>query len=426
MEGSIISSANEKASGEAPRSCACAAVMYELDALFFSLCIGGFPYGSPHRLYANEHSEVLSVKHWRLCSSREMGYTINPSGSIISSTNEKASGEAPISCACAAVMYKFVISSSFVFLFAFVMPKLNITRASCTVTMEEYTNFVGDFQIPSCYELVRPDSHHTALDIPSGYIVLYLSLFTVGNFPYRTYGGEPTWSLFRFCVLGSVGDWLTFQKCLGHSIPSIFKTLTFSIPGWKSKFIIVYEGLFSDQHPSLVTSFRHGLGTFNFPLPSEPFDIVLQSQMTLKNFLYFLGDCSAIVVAVPNSGPLSIRSPDIIVVNLFDEDVEMLAAGLDDENVEAPPLRVQSTSVAAHDVQRRAMLVPALINPSSKRKEVVVSPSCGSKRRRSESLGGGPSPVFMGRHVGFRGPLASSEETGEIYPFFQRCLFYFL
>nr|GEX49735.1 hypothetical protein [Tanacetum cinerariifolium] len=63
------------------------------------------------------------------------------------------------------------------------------------------------------------------------------------------------------------------------------------------------------------------------------------------------------------------------------------------------------------------MHVLALANPSSKDKEVMVSPPCSLKTSRSESLGGGPSHVFMGRRIGFRGPLASSQETKEIDPF---------
>ncbi|GKA77711.1 hypothetical protein Tco_0784248 [Tanacetum coccineum] len=59
----------------------------------------------------------------------------------------------------------------------------------------------------------------------------------------------------------------------------------------------------------------------------------------------------------------------------------------------------------------------ALADPSSIGKEVIVSPYYGSNRRRSEPLGGGSYHEFVGRHIGFHGPLASSEEIGEIDPF---------
>ncbi|GJS28707.1 hypothetical protein Tco_0489327 [Tanacetum coccineum] len=169
-------------------------------------------------------------------------------------------------------------------------------------------------------------------------------------------------------------------------------------PGWKSKFIFVHEGLFSEQHSGLVTSLRHGLGTFSFPLFSETFDVVLRSrllhypfevqmfpdpvlylagyswegspmhltilvdghEMTLRDFLYFPGNRSVTLAADPNSTPLSVGSLGILVVDLSDGDVEMLMA----------------------------ITAPALANPSSKGKEVMVSPPYGSKRIRSESLGG--------------------------------------
>ncbi|GJS50423.1 hypothetical protein Tco_0623785 [Tanacetum coccineum] len=53
-------------------------------------------------------------------------------------------------------------------------------------------------------------------------------------------------------------------------------------------------------------------------------------------------------------------------------------------------------------------------------KEVVVSSSYGSKRKRLESSGGsGPSPIFIGRRTRFLGPLASSKDTREVDPFLQ-------
>ncbi|GJV15108.1 hypothetical protein Tco_1360431 [Tanacetum coccineum] len=58
----------------------------------------------------------------------------------------------------------------FVFCFAFIMPKLGIANATCTVTREEYTGFVDKFHIPSCYDHVLPHSYHIALDIRPGYV----------------------------------------------------------------------------------------------------------------------------------------------------------------------------------------------------------------------------------------------------------------
>ncbi|GJY68461.1 hypothetical protein Tco_0471443 [Tanacetum coccineum] len=113
-------------------------------------------------------------------------------------------------------------------------------------------------------------------------------------------------------------------------------------------------------------------------------------DMTLRDFLHFLRNRLVTVAAILDSTPLSVRSLGVPVVDLSDEDVEMQAAGSANVNVIAIP----------HHAYK-----------------VIVSPSCGSKRRRSEPLGGGSYHMFVGRHIGFHGPLASSEETGEIDPF---------
>ncbi|GJV66490.1 hypothetical protein Tco_1481999 [Tanacetum coccineum] len=338
-----------------------------------SLHIRGFPYGITSGLYANEHSEVLFVQHRRLDPGRKMGYTIKP-------------------------------------------PSL-----MCYVDLSQHkasdSTFSIGFHIPSCYDPVRPDSHHTTLDVSSGYVFLYLSLFTVGNFrlpfndflSFKAYEGEPTLPPFRsLCSLGSVGDWLTFQKRRVNSIPFVFKPST------------------------------HGLGTFSFPLPLGPFDVVLWSrllrypfeiqsftepvlylarlacswegypmhptilvdghEMTLRDFLHFPRNRSVTVAAVPDSTPLSVGRFGILAVDLSDEDVEMLATDPADENVEATAPRASSTSMR--------LWFPHLV----------------ARRGEDLSLWGVLSLMFMGRHIGLRDPLASSEETGEVDPFLPGCL----
>ncbi|GJZ72152.1 hypothetical protein Tco_0636003 [Tanacetum coccineum] len=200
-----------------------------------------------------------------------------------------------------------------------------------------------------------------------------------------------------------------------------------SVLGWKFKFIFVREGLFYDRHPGLVTCFRHGLGTFSFPFLLEPFDVALRScllrypveaQTYLEPILYLDGlPCSwegspmhsNILVDGHDSTPLFVGRPDIHVVNLSDEEIEMQADGSAGADVDIPSPCV-----------RRAMPAPILVNFSPKRKEVMVSSSYGSKRKRLESSGGsGPSPIFIGRRTIFLSPLASSRDTREADPFLQ-------
>ncbi|GJU41521.1 hypothetical protein Tco_1194478 [Tanacetum coccineum] len=52
-----------------------------------------------------------------------------------------------------------------------------------------------------------------------------------------------------------------------------------NINHWKTKFIFVKETLILEACPDLITSFRHGLVTFNFPYPDEPFDEVLRDRL---------------------------------------------------------------------------------------------------------------------------------------------------
>ncbi|GJZ07330.1 hypothetical protein Tco_0541123 [Tanacetum coccineum] len=212
----------------------------------------------------------------------------------------------------------FFLLSLFSSLFA--MPKRGIKYITCTVTREEYAEFLDRFMIPSSYGSILPCPNQTTSDVPPGYAVLYLSHFLLGNFwlplntflldvleffcchiyflnPFRdmclssfvvacrAYGGEPTLSLFRsLFTLAPVGDWVNFQKHPGDSIPSIFAPSMLHISDWKSKFIFVCVDLFADQNPSLVTLYKHSLGSFSFPFPSEPFDMTLRSRLMCYPF----------------------------------------------------------------------------------------------------------------------------------------------
>ncbi|GKC51343.1 inactive leucine-rich repeat receptor-like serine/threonine-protein kinase, partial [Tanacetum coccineum] len=125
----MISSANRRASAEAPISRPCAALGALLDsseALSFSEARGSILFRlqcvladslavALSGLYANEHSEVLCVRHRRLGSGREMGYTyvgkvppLNQSGlKYLNLSNNQLSGEIPAT----PVLEKFNVTS---------------------------------------------------------------------------------------------------------------------------------------------------------------------------------------------------------------------------------------------------------------------------------------------------------------------------
>ncbi|GKD52333.1 hypothetical protein Tco_1281309 [Tanacetum coccineum] len=156
------------------------------------------------------------------------------------------------------------------------MPKRGGACITCTVTREEYIEFLDRFMIPSCYNPVLPRPDQTAFDTPPSYVALYLSLFSFGNFllplnkffldvleffrcyisllnPFgairlssfavacRAYGGVPTLPLFRsLFTLGPSGDWVTFQKRSEDSVPLIVTASMLHVPDWKSNFIFSY------------------------------------------------------------------------------------------------------------------------------------------------------------------------------------------
>ncbi|GJT16667.1 retrovirus-related pol polyprotein from transposon TNT 1-94 [Tanacetum coccineum] len=170
----------------------------------------------------------------------------------------------------------------------------------------------------------------------------------------RAYGGEPTLSLFR----------------------SMF-TLGYA-RDW-----LTFQKRVGNSHPGLVTPFRHRPGTLSFPFPVEPFDVFLQSRLLrypieFRTFLEhddsgrlpsILGVHPVSVVVVPAGAPLLVGSPDVVLLIFHGK---MLRSSL--------PIWV--------------LVLPLLM------------------------LGGVPSLVFVGRHIGFISPLASSEEGEDADPFF--------
>ncbi|GKB23962.1 hypothetical protein Tco_0863363 [Tanacetum coccineum] len=234
------------------------------------------------------------------------------------------------------------------------MPRLRISNATCTVTREEYTSFIDRFHIPSCYDPVLPRSHRTALDALPSYVVLYLSLFIVGNFQL------PLDKIFLKV--------LDFFKC--HiSLLTPFGTVCLS------SFVVACrayggEPTLSLFRPLWLTPFSHGLEpilylvglTYSWERSPIHLTILVDGHgMTLRDFFHFPRNRSVTIVVVSDSVPLSIGSPDVPAINLLDIDIKIQVSGSVDADVDLP----------------------------SARKEVMVSPSCGSK-------GKGLSPQVVG------------------------------
>ncbi|GJU80668.1 hypothetical protein Tco_1283033, partial [Tanacetum coccineum] len=159
------------------------------------------------------------------------------------------------------------------------MSKRSLATVTCLLAQNDLVDFVEEYGIPWCYDPKLPESHQTVLDALKGYIPLVARVTTFAVVC-KAYGGEASVPLFRaFLTVGPAGDWLTFQKRHGSSIPTLFGNSMSNIPSWKSEFIFVKETLISDLRPGLITNFRHGQGSFAYPYPTEPFDEALWNHL---------------------------------------------------------------------------------------------------------------------------------------------------
>ncbi|GJZ76060.1 hypothetical protein Tco_0640525 [Tanacetum coccineum] len=227
---------------------------------------------------------------------------------------------------------RFVALIFFLFCFSLsVMLKLEIASSTCTVTGEEYAKFVDRFLIPSCYDPILYGSDRTALD------ALPVAC--------RAYGGEPTLSLFRsLFALGHHPGTLSFPfPAEPYDVPLQSSLSRYPIKFWTFLEHILYLA-------GLACSWE------GFPLHSAI--LIDGREMTLKDFLQFLGNHPVSVFVVPASAPLSVGSPNIVV---------------------------------------GAMPVFAPVSLFPKGKEIMGSSAGGSKRKRLRfSVDRASSPVFLG------------------------------
>ncbi|GJV29553.1 hypothetical protein Tco_1386001 [Tanacetum coccineum] len=208
----------------------------------------------------------------------------------------------------------------------------------------DYTSFIEEFHIPSCYEPL----------LPANYAVLYLSLYTVG--------------IFR----------LPFNKFY-LEVLNFFK-LPISL---LTPFDVIRLSSFADACKA------YG-GTFSFPFPSGTPDMVLRSRL--------------------------LRYP--IEAQIFPETI-LYPAGLAYSWVGSPQHLV--ILVDGHDYlhfpRGRHVTIVAVSDSNPLfvgNPDVPVVDLPGGPK---SAEGGATSPIFVGRRIGFLGPLAGSKETGEVDPF---------
>ncbi|GJU20394.1 hypothetical protein Tco_1153736 [Tanacetum coccineum] len=143
--------------------------------------------------------------------------------------------------------------------------------------------------------------------------------------------------------------------------------------------------LYANEHPKCYV---YNIGGYALTVrwgtsSSPPSLMVYGGEPTLPLFtsLFTLRNRSVTIAAVPDSTPLSVGSPDIPTINTSDEDIEMQVAGVG-VGISFP--RVKGVGMAARSAPRRAISALVSVDFSSKGKEVIVSLTGGSKRKRLE------------------------------------------
>ncbi|GJX57783.1 hypothetical protein Tco_0287680 [Tanacetum coccineum] len=144
----------------------------------------------------------------------------------------------------------------------FAMGAKDIIRTqTCVLTMEELSNFLTTYPIPSEYKVMLPKSNQTIFDALNGLNPFGCAKLTTFIVMCKGYGCEPPVELFRgFVNLFPGGKWLTFYKMHEKHIPNLL--------------------------PKVITRIEAGLK------PSWEYDqqrlviIVVGKEMAFRNFLY--------------------------------------------------------------------------------------------------------------------------------------------
>ncbi|GKB56468.1 hypothetical protein Tco_0912654, partial [Tanacetum coccineum] len=173
--------------------------------------------------------------------------------------------------------------------------------------------------------------------------------------------------------------------------------------------------------PGIVTPFRHSLGTFSFPYPSEPLDVSLRAPLirfpfeprVFSDAVLYLADLASLWEGSPlhpaifGDGRGMILAPCLFYPgnHPISIAVVLLHAAASGSNSTDPYVEASDGDVEAHLSSHGTAFAVPLAGLSSKGKYVVGSSSRGLKRSRFESSGGGSA--------GFIGPLATSEENSD-------------
>ncbi|GJU63980.1 hypothetical protein Tco_1245815 [Tanacetum coccineum] len=151
----------------------------------------------------------------------------------------------------------------------------------------------------------------------------------------KSYGGEDTMPLFiSFLTLGPIGDWLTFQKRPGPSIPSIFGNFMSNILDWKSEFNFVKQTLIFEnrlRHYSFKAQtfpepilYLVGLASSWEHAPNNHSKLIDGEEMAFHNFMKKPGETSSFSMRLADQ-PIDVGSPS----------VDRLKAAVDNDHVES-------------------------------------------------------------------------------------------
>ncbi|GKB16747.1 hypothetical protein Tco_0850670 [Tanacetum coccineum] len=156
------------------------------------------------------------------------------------------------------------------------------------------------------------------------------------------------------------------------------------------------ETLISNAHPALITDFHHGVGTFSYPYPTEPFDEVLRSRLAHHTFeaqnfpdpIFYLAGLTSNLEHAPNT-------PSILVDgggNLVKPPTFFMRPTGQPIDVSSPSLAVVRDGPLEQDVSvfeglKKKRSITATLEEGStviKLSDAVVSLKHESKKRKQE------------------------------------------
>ncbi|GJW69940.1 hypothetical protein Tco_0126857 [Tanacetum coccineum] len=286
--------------------------------------------------------------------------------------------------------------------------KFVIASQTCSLTKEQLTQFVQDFDIPQDVKIILPKRSQTIFDAPLGYVGLYTHHFSLSNLrlpipsfickvlnyfkvhisrfnPFgmvklttfavmcRAYGGEPTVNLLRsFLNLGRAGDWLTLSNRGSADVPiALVKPIT-HLANWKGSFFYVENRIIPSDYPELLLeSNKFDKKSFGDKVPLHPELDPLYDQISTYPCHVQTFTCLILYLAgLKNSWKHSLKDPVIyyrgqeidfrsFMMQEIDGEFKFLPEGCINDNQGSPSLKSVNNEASVIDAKPLTSLHPS-------------------------------------------------------------------